>query len=138
MKTVVVDTGPLVALVNPRDQHHRWAKATFSANSSSLLTCEAVLAESFHLLGSIPRARATLLQLCELQTFQSAFHFDKEQSEILTLLKKYDDTPMDFADACLVRMAETTRDAKVWTIDSDFRIYRLSNRRIVPVLAPWD
>jgi predicted nucleic acid-binding protein len=53
------------------------------------------------------------------------------------LLVKYEDTPMDFADACLVQMAETSREAKVWTIDSDFKIYRLSNRRVVPVLAPW-
>lgn len=136
--TLLVDSGPLVALVDPKDEHHAWAKATFTAAGPRLLTCEAVLAESLHLLSSIPNARSTLIQLFELQIFQTAFQFDQEQFDILTLLKKYHDTPMDFADACLVRMAETTRSAKVWTIDSDFKIYRLSNRRIVPVLAPWN
>jgi predicted nucleic acid-binding protein len=137
VKTIVVDTGPLVALVNPKDTHHSWAKQTFSIPGAHFLTCEAVLAESFHLLDPVANGRSTLIQLCQLQFFQTAFRFEQEQTEILRLLKKYEDIRMDFADACLVRISDTVPDSVVWTIDSDFKIYRRSDRRVIPVLAPW-
>ncbi len=44
---------------------------------------------------------------------------------------------MGFADACLVRMSELQLDCRIWTVDSDFRIYRRNGRRIIPTLAPW-
>jgi predicted nucleic acid-binding protein len=69
--------------------------------------------------------------------FSLPFRASDHLSDIAKLLAKYNDTPMDFADACLLRMAETTTNQKVWTVDSDFKIYRLNSRRIVPVLAPW-
>lgn len=137
MKSVLVDTGPLVALINPRDSQHPWAKATFNLTGSRFFICEAVLAESFHLLSAVTHGRSTLIRLCQNQLFQTPFRFEQEQTEILRLLKKHDDTPMDFADACLVRMSDTIPDCVVWTLDSDFKIYRRNNRRIIPVLAPW-
>ncbi|MGB6220120.1 type II toxin-antitoxin system VapC family toxin [Haloferula sp.] len=134
----LVDTGAIVALIDQRDRHHAWAKASFRSLSSDLVTCEAVLSESFHLLRKAPNGREILREFLRLDMLKSGFDLNSEQTAVLALLEKYHDTPMDFADACLVRMAETTRDSKVWTIDSDFKIYRLSNRRIVPLLAPWN
>lgn len=53
------------------------------------------------------------------------------------MLEKYRDVPMDFADACLVRMTEILSPCRVWTTDSDFNVYRRLGRRTIPVIAPW-
>jgi predicted nucleic acid-binding protein len=54
------------------------------------------------------------------------------------LLDKYADTPMDFADACLVRMSEILPQPRVWTADQDFRVYRRHGRSSIRLLAPWE
>ena len=134
---ILADTGAIVALIDQRDQHHLWARASFRALSARLLTCDAVISESFHLLRKAPNGRETLREFLRLGVLKSNFDLTTELSALLALLKKYHDTSMDFADACLVRMSDTIPDCVVWTIDSDFRIYRRNNRRIIPVLAPW-
>lgn len=52
------------------------------------------------------------------------------------LILRYQDVPMDLADACVVRLSELYADAKVVTIDSDFRIYRRNGRQPIPLLTP--
>lgn len=51
-------------------------------------------------------------------------------------MKKYADTPMSFADACLVRMAELDDDAVVVTLDSDFTVYRKNGDQPIPLVTP--
>jgi predicted nucleic acid-binding protein len=52
-------------------------------------------------------------------------------------MRRYRDTPMSFADACLVRMCETRADSCIWTFDRDFTIYRRNRRQTIPLVAPW-
>ncbi|HNG34544.1 MAG TPA: pilus assembly protein, partial [Blastocatellia bacterium] len=52
------------------------------------------------------------------------------------LLEKYADVPMSFADACLVRMSELYPDSAVFTLDSDFKIYRRNGRQAIPLIFP--
>ena len=56
----------------------------------------------------------------------------------LQCFKRYADTPMNFADACLVRMSEIMPAPRVWTTDSDFTIYRRHTRTTISLLAPWE
>lgn len=56
---------------------------------------------------------------------------------IAALMRKYVDTPMSLADACLVVLAERRPDARVFTLDTDFLVYRASGRRRIPLLAPF-
>jgi predicted nucleic acid-binding protein len=65
-----------------------------------------------------------------------AFEFSREQGSVLQLMKRYADLPMGFADACLVRMAETQPEPVVLTTDAHFRIYRRHSRQIVPCVLP--
>lgn len=67
-----------------------------------------------------------------------AVHFDlsANQNRVLSLMNRYADTPMDFADACLVAMTEEKRDCKLLTLDSDFRMYRRFERQTLPWVAP--
>jgi predicted nucleic acid-binding protein len=50
------------------------------------------------------------------------------------LMEKYRDRPMGLADATLVALAEERGLRRVFTLDEDFRIYRLSGRRSFEVV----
>ncbi len=132
---VLADTGPLVALLYAREAHHAWAVKSLSALKPPLITCDAVIAEACFLLARAPHGPDKLLQLFERGVLQSS-HPGSDHVEIRTLMRKYRDVPMSFADACLVRLCEVERSA-VWTLDTDFRVYRRGRREAIElVLAP--
>ncbi len=54
-----------------------------------------------------------------------------------TLIHRYRNVPMSLADACLVRMSELTEPPRVFTVDSDFTIYRRHGKKPIPLLAPF-
>ena len=133
-KNCIVDSGSLAALLDPREEHHIWARETLSRLPLPWLSCEAVLSEVFFLLHP-PHARA-LDQLLRRGHLRLAFNLTEELLQILDLRAKYADVPMSLADACLVRMTETLPDPVVVTTDADFKIYRRFNRQVVPCLMP--
>lgn len=135
-KSVLVDSGPLVAALNPRDQYHAWARAHFEAASESFITCEAVISESYFLLERARGGKQALSGLLERGIVSVNFSFSSQLSETLHLIRRYNDTPMSFADACLVRMAEQTAGAVIFTTDSDFKTYRKNGRQVIPVMMP--
>jgi predicted nucleic acid-binding protein len=135
-KSVLIDTGPLVAALRKRDEHHAWARAHFEAATEPFLTCEAVLSEAFFLLERARQGKAALCTLLERGIVSVAYSFEEERSATVRLIRRYDDTPMSFADACLVRMAETMNEAAVFTTDSDFRTYRKNGRQVIPLIIP--
>jgi uncharacterized protein len=135
-KTVLIDSGSIVAALRRRDQHHAWAKAQFEAATDPFVTCEAVISESHFLLERVPGGKEALYGLIQRGIVLLGFSFSDQLAETVRLIFRYRDTPMSLADACLVRMAELHSDAVVFTTDSDFRIYRKSNRQTVPLLMP--
>ena len=135
-KTVVIDSGAIVAALRRRDQHHAWARAHFEAEVDPFLTCEAVLSESFFLLERARGGKEALCGLLERAIIAVDFSFADQLPETLRLVRRYEDTPMSFADACLVRMAEQVQDAVVFTTDSDFRTYRKNGRQMIPLIMP--
>jgi uncharacterized protein len=135
-KTVLIDSGAIVAALRRRDQHHAWARAHFEAETEPFLTCEAVLSESFFLLERAYGGREALCGLLERSIIRADFSLDDQMAETLRLLRRYHDTPMSFADACLVRMAEQFHDAIIFTTDTDFRTYRKNGRQIIPLIMP--
>jgi uncharacterized protein len=64
------------------------------------------------------------------------FSFHHQLTETIRLISRYQDTPMTFADACLVRMAELRDEAIILTTDTDFQIYRKKGRQVIPLLIP--
>ncbi|MBI2318022.1 MAG: PIN domain-containing protein [Betaproteobacteria bacterium] len=134
---VIADTGPLVAALRSRDRHHAWTRAQLAAISAPLATCEAVLSESFYLLQRVPGGREGLAALVERGVVEIRFDFQDEREATLRLIRRYSDTPMSFADACLVRMSELHRSARIFTLDQDFAVYRRNGRERIPLLAPW-
>jgi uncharacterized protein len=136
MRPVIIDTGPLVALLNGRDQHHQWARDLLDTIKPPLLTCESVLSEACFLLGQTPGGAQAVMQLLHRQIVEISFSLREEATRIGQLMKKYDNVPMSLADACLVRMSETHADSQVLTLDEDFRIYRKERRQQIPLLIP--
>lgn len=135
-KTVLIDSGPLVAALRRRDQHHGWARAHFEATSNPFVTCEAVISECFFLLEKAPRGKEMLSTVLERGVVSVEFSFDAQRTETLRLIRRYDNLPMSFADACLVRMAEQTDAAAIFTTDRDFRTYRRNGRQVIPLIFP--
>ena len=126
----LVDSGYLVALLNRRDRHHQWAASQAGQHVPPWQTCEAVLSETFHLIG--PMNGGLLAELLRRQTVIPSFRFDQDQGPVLALMAKYAQVPMSFADACLVRMSETCADPILLTTDGDFSIYRRHSRQAIP------
>ena len=137
-RTVIVDAGPLVALLNRADAYHRWAMTQFAAIPAPLATCEPVLTETFHLLRRIPDGSNRFFELLGRCLLTVDFSLLQEASAISNLVKRYRSIPMSLADACLVRMSEIIPDSVVLTLDADFRIYRKHRRQMVPTIMPPD
>ena len=64
------------------------------------------------------------------------FSYTAHAGRVHDLVRIYSDLPASFADACLVRMAEVHDDARVFTVDSDVRVYQKHGRAPIPVLMP--
>jgi uncharacterized protein len=131
---VLVDAGFLVALLNRRDSHHRWAAESAQRLPPPWRTCEAVLSEVFRLVDA--RGVPALDTLVRRRALVVAFRLADDLEPVLRLIRKYAQVPMSLADACLVRMTETVGDVELLTTDADFRIYRRHGRQVVPCVMP--
>ena len=125
----MVDTGPLVALLNRADRHHDWAKEQLADVRPPVFTCEAVLSEAGFLVRRLPGGPAAVLELVERGLVEVGF----DLGAVRALVRKYRDVPISLADACLVRMPEQFPRCEVLTLDQDFRIYRKHRRRPLAV-----
>ena len=135
-KSVLIDTGPLVAALRRRDEHHEWARAHFEAATEPFVSCEAVISESLFLLEGARDGKEALCGLLERGIIVVRYSFEDELTETIRLIRRYDDTPMSFADACLVRMVEKSDNTVVFTTDNDFRTYRKNGRQVIPLIMP--
>jgi predicted nucleic acid-binding protein len=136
MTAAVVDTGPLVALFDRAERHHRWVAERFKELDAPLLVCEPVLAEAMYLLARHPKAQDAVLELIRNGALSVAFRLDENIGALRKLLQKYRDTPMSLAHACIVRMSEIHDRHAVLTLDSDFLVYRKHGRASLPLIHP--
>jgi len=136
VREVIVDTGPLVALLVRTDDHHGWVVDRLRELNPPFLTCEPVLAEVAHLVRRVPHGLDRFVGLLMSDLLQVDFAVMVERAAVGRLIRKYADRPMSLADACLVRLAELNDGASVFTIDGDFCVYRKHGRRAIPLLVP--
>ena len=133
---VIIDAGPLVALINARDTYHTWTVEQLKQASGPLLTCEAALSEAVFLLRKIPGGASQIGGMLRSGGLKSVFCLNDEIVPVCDLLRKYADVPMSLADACLVRMSELFPKHRVMSLDSDFHVYRRNRQQAVPLLTP--
>lgn len=136
MTRYIVDTGPVVALINRSDTHHQWAVAVLARIPSPLFTCEGVLVEACHLLRKLEGGPNAVLQLVKRGALVVEPSLVSGAERIAELMHKYSSAPMSLTDACLVRMTELEKDCKVVTVDGHFLVYRRHGRQAVPVVIP--
>jgi predicted nucleic acid-binding protein len=126
--SIVVDAGPLVALFDRDDGHHRRAIEFIRTRALRLITNLPVLTEATFLLRFSVAAQRDLLWWAH-----KCIEIDQDTStdlpRIITILEKYHDLPADFADASLVALAERLNVSRVASVDRDFAIYRLAGKR---------
>jgi predicted nucleic acid-binding protein len=137
-REILLDTGPLVASLNVRDAHHAWASREFAVMPTPVLTCEAVIVEACYLLRSVAGGVERVFRLLDRQVVVLGFRLGEHHAAVHALCQRYANVPMSLADACLVRMSELIPDSMVFTLDSDFHIYRRHGRQAIPLLIPPD
>jgi len=121
----LLDTGPWVALLDRSENAHEACKEWFQRFSGQLYTTEPVLTEVMYLLSfSMPAQHAAIDFV--LKGAVTLVPSDVQALMAMrSLMEKYADLPMDFADASLVYLAEETGILHVVTLDRrDFSVYR--------------
>ena len=135
---ILVDTGPLVALCDPRDGLNRVALRDLDRLARrALVVCDGVLAECcFHLPHPVQRTRlARLLQALALRPYEHAGEADL-QVEVFDWLLKYAEHEPDWVDGWLAVVAGREKRWKVWTYDAEFRTtWRRPDGTRIPLAA---
>jgi uncharacterized protein len=127
---VLIDAGPIVALLDKSDNRNPQCRFTAEELNSQFVTVWPVIAEASYLLRRIYHGQATLLAMLADETIKVANLNREDVPRISELMAKYHDLPMDLADASIVRVAERERIRRVFTIDQkDFRVYRPAHIR---------
>ena len=127
MPAVLVDTGPLVALLDRSDPDHVACQETLSSLSDSMVTVWPVVTEAMYMLRAYWRAQEAHWEMIETGAVEILPLGIDDVPRMQELMRKYRDLPMDLADAALVRAAERERLRRIFTLDRrDFQIYRPS------------
>jgi len=134
--TLILDTGPWVALHCRDEHHHAWARDQFSLHAGPFLTCEAVVTETCFLLARAGFDPAKALALLERGVVSIGMSLVEEASAVRKLFERRENVPASLADACLIRMSELYEHSRVLTLDSDFQVYRRHGRKTIAVLRP--
>ena len=137
--SALIDTGAILAMLDRNDRWHAACVESFRALRLPLLTSEAVLTELFHLVGEGVREVEAAWRFVRSGAVTIGTITDSDLAVLHTLMSKYRDRPMDFADATLVHLARRESLSLILTVDlDDFETYRIEGRRkfrVVPSRA---
>ena len=137
MRTRLVDTGPLVAYLDRADPAHGSVAQAFDSFRGRLETTGAVITEAMHLLADAPDGPTLLAQF--VQSADLGISESTHAAQVLAaaaLMRQYADTPMDFADATLVLLADRIGVLEIFTLDrrgfSTYRTAKGKKFRLIP------
>jgi len=133
----LTDAGPLVALLDQAESDHAKCVEQLQGLSAPMVTTWPAFTEAMYLVGEGLgwRGQEALWRILLRGDLRIVETRPSTINRMERLMSKYRDVPMDLADASLVAVAEERRLTKVFTLDRDFRVYRLLGRRsfvIVP------
>lgn len=138
--SALIDTGAILALLDPGDPWHGSCGTAFRQLRLPLLTSEAVLTETFHLISRSRKSKETAWKFLRSGAVALETIEDSELPLLQRLMEQYWDQPMDFADATLVHLANRESLSAILTIDqAHFATYRLEGKKrfhVLPVGRP--
>lgn len=130
----LTDAGPLIAIMNRADTHHAACVRAVKTIQFPMVTTWPVLTEVMYLVSN-PQAQAKIWQMVERKQLVLLDLSEALTKRTATLMAKYENVPMDLADATLVAVAEHLKQRRIFTVDhTDFSIYRLNGRSHFEVL----
>jgi hypothetical protein len=139
VKRVLADTGPIVAILSRRDQHHKTCVEALRDMPGPLFTCWPVITEAAWLLRRDANAIQQLLNSIDAGLFEMLTLTTADVKPISAIMKKYRDIRIQLADAALVHLAARDGVDTVFTLDlRDFSVYRLPKGRsfrVIPELS---
>jgi uncharacterized protein len=124
MQSMLVDAGPLIALFDKSDSYHEKAVSFLKRSQGYLITTWPVITEVSHMLDFSTKTQINFLKWINrggLQIFDLEFY---HLIRLIELSEKFDDVPMDLADATLIVASEAKGITKIVSVDSDFYVYR--------------
>jgi predicted nucleic acid-binding protein len=140
VRGVLVDAGPLIALLEPTDRHHARCVAALKEMTEPLLTVWPAFTEAMYLLRGSDRSQDALWSMVETGGLDFAPLTSDDAPEMRELMRVYGDQPMDLAGAALVAVAEREGLRQIFTLDRrHFDVYRIGKRarfKILPQSSP--
>jgi predicted nucleic acid-binding protein len=127
-RTIVVDSGPLIALFDADDAYHSSALEFVRKSRAELILTMAVVTEAMYVLEESLPARRNLLTWIQRGGLTLAEPEANDFARIGELIEKYADLPMDFTDAVVVALCERLGIRHIASVDRDFTIYRYKGR----------
>lgn len=133
---ILCDTGVLLCLIDKdQSQHDDYSRAV-TENREAIVTTWACVTEAMYLALGVGGWR-TQRNLSKMLTMQFVTIYDiatEDYARLFALMEKYQDRPMDLADATLVLTAEKTKTKRILTLDSDFLFYRIGGKNSFDII----
>ena len=134
MKKILIDSGPLIALLDSSDKYHEKSVDFIKTNKYPLITTLASITETLHLLDFNRNAQTDFLEWISRGAVEIHNIENNDFKRLKDLTEKYRDLPMDFADSCFVYIAEKCNINTIATIDRDFTIYRIKGKKTFKII----
>lgn len=136
MNAVLLDTGAIVAALDRSDRYHAACSEALAGIAAPLVTCEPVIAEACYLLRNLKGAADAVLANVAAGNFRLPFSLTESAESVRNILRKYHDSEIDLADACLIHIATELRTPEILTLDDDFKHYRWGKHNAFRMLIP--
>ena len=133
MKPILLD-GVVVALLDRSERHHVQCATVVAKLGRPLVTCETVIAESCYFAAAALKGTELVLENVARGVFLIPFQLSRVATPVRNIMRKYSDLPADFADACLIHLADELNTGEILTLDRDFAHYRWRRTRRFDVL----
>jgi predicted nucleic acid-binding protein len=127
-RTVVVDSGPIIALFDSGDAYHATAMEFVRQSRAKLLSTMAVITEAMYVLEDSLPARKNLLTWIQAGGLTLIEPDTNDFGRVARLIEKYADLPIDFSDAVVVALCERLGIRHIASVDRDFTVYRYKER----------
>jgi predicted nucleic acid-binding protein len=134
---ILIDSGPLIAFFSSSEKYHRWVLGQMSDMNGDLITSESVLSEVVFLLKTHPKALNAISSLVGQGILRIDQAFSESPTECIELVHKYSDLPSSVADVSLVYLHSKLKNSVIFTLDSDFLVYKDKSGKPLRLVAPF-